>query len=188
MNNDDDNIEESEAYKEAIRRFDPEYQKQQIQQRERYEKKKKEYESLIQKGALEWHPEWIDEIPSMSLLNLKSMKNPELIEEVETNFCVVWMDLRKVISKLAEYPEDIYPTTNLWWKGGRSDESIVDLIDFVKEGNKLIPPIIDVTASLWNVYDGNHRIALCRFFKITCMPFLVKKDLERLTRPFLCSS
>ena len=62
------------------------------------------------------------------------------------------------------------------------DDRTKNLIIFIQNGNKLIPPhVINVIGNKWTILDGKHRIALCVKLGLSAITFLIrKKDLGNL--------
>jgi len=106
------------------------------------------------------------------------LKPPLLLEEsmfVITDYEVVWLDVDKVVHRNVKRPHVLFSQERLW--GIRCPIRMARLIEFIEAGNKLFPAIIEPLGinDTVLIIDGNHRIALFRFLKLSRAPFLVKK-------------
>ena len=161
-----------------------EYEKMQlaILENTRLAKKVLEYKKIIKEGNFKLNIKFETDIKEINLNALKTDLSDDLKADI-INYEIVYLDLDKVIAKHAKASADeLYSKENLWVK--RQPENIARLIEFIESGNKIYPPIIhpheyDDLA----IFDGNHRIGLFRFLKLSTIPFLVKKSLLEYVEP-----
>jgi len=87
------------------------------------------------------------------------------------NLEVVKLSLLKVLNALEEGMTR-FPSGKI-----NSDKSTIELITLINKEIKIIPPfIIKINLNLWTIYDGQHRIGLCRYLGLTEIPFLIRKN------------
>lgn len=157
------------------------YEKMQDAMKEiqRLDDKVKEYKKRIKAGDFELNIEFETELSKIKLSNLKTPIDQTIID-IEKDYEIVWLDLDKFVSRHVTKPDKIYPKDNLWAK--RTPSNIARLVEFVEGGNKLYPPIVEPIEKYNDIaiVDGNHRVALLRFMKVSKVPFLIKKSLIHL--------
>ncbi len=112
--------------------------------------------------------EFIKEISDMPFHNLRTE-----ITDNKDGLMTIDLDISKMIT-LTDFGAELYEFN--------FDEHTKNLIKFIQNENKLIPPfIINIAGNKWTIWDGKHRIALCIKLGFTKMPFLIrKKDLDKI--------
>lgn len=136
--------------------------------------------------------------------NNKFIKYIELINRVKKGLAIdiIWeTDIEKIklefpnlrsnvefndsleIKYLAKNEYNYYETNNGIFPF--CDDSMIDLVDFIESGKKIIPPLISQEAEMneWVidnkqiiVRDGNHRLRLAREMGIEQIPFLISTN------------
>lgn len=160
--------------KEEIEKFIKEREKHQMEF-QRLDQKASEYKEQIKNGTFNIEIQWETDITQISLDKLRTSLIDEIKNNLITDYEIVNFDLDKVVNRHCTNADNIYPKNNLWKL--RQPHDIARLIEFVENGNKIIPPMILPTSNTTiAILDGNHRIALCRFLKLSHIPFIVKKD------------
>jgi len=111
---------------------------------------------------------FIKEIADMPFQNLRTE-----ITDNKDDLITIDLEISKVIA-LKDFGSELYNYT--------LDEHTKNLIIFIQNGNKLIPPlIINVIGNKWTILDGKHRIALCIKLGLSEISFLIrKKDLGNI--------
>jgi hypothetical protein len=111
---------------------------------------------------------FIKEIADMPFQNLRTE-----ITDNKDDLITIDLEISKVIA-LTDFGSELYNYT--------LDEHTKNLIIFIQNGNKLIPPlIINVIGNKWTILDGKHRIALCIKLGLSEISFLIrKKDLGNI--------
>lgn len=159
---------------EEIDKFIKKKQEQQMEY-SHLEEKAKEYRKRIKSGCFHLTIQWETDITAINLDNLKTSLIDEIKHNLPLDYKIVQLDLDNVVRLHCEKPDTIFPKNNLW--AIRQPHTIARLIEFIENGNKLIPPLIQTNRNRILIIDGNHRIALCRFLRIEKIPFLIpKKD------------
>ena len=133
-----------------------------IKKRHKHSKKRQDNMNSIalNKSNVKFH----DKISKMPITQLKT----EITEDILNNYDIVNLNIDKVLSQIDG--GQIY-------KKFEMDEKMIRLVNFINEGNKLIPPIIrNITKNKWTIFDGQHRIGLFLHLGITTIPFLIRKD------------
>lgn len=148
--------------------------------------KETEYRQLTANNDLILAIEWEDEIKKIDRGFLLDKINIKGLENLEENFTVIYLSLDKILNFYCESEssaDEIYPKNQLW-DTCRANSKITQIISHIEEGKSVCPPVIDFTiCSLTNkeifaLYDGNHRIGLCRYLGLKSIPFLVRKSNE----------
>jgi hypothetical protein len=111
---------------------------------------------------------FIKEIADMPFQNMRTE-----ITDNKDDLITIDLEISKVIA-LTDFGSELYNYT--------LDEHTKNLIIFIQNGNKLIPPlIINVIGNKWTILDGKHRIALCIKLGLSEISFLIrKKDLGNI--------
>jgi len=111
---------------------------------------------------------FIKEIADMPFQNLRTE-----ITDNKDDLITIDLEISKVIA-LTDFGSELYNYI--------LDEHTKNLIIFIQNGNKLIPPlIINVIGNKWTILDGKHRIALCIKLGLSEISFLIrKKDLGKV--------
>ena len=111
---------------------------------------------------------FIKEIADMPFQNLRTE-----ITDNKDDLITIDLEISKVIA-LTDFGSELYNYI--------LDEHTKNLIIFIQNGNKLIPPlIINVIGNKWTILDGKHRIALCIKLGLSEISFLIrKKDLGNI--------
>jgi len=98
-------------------------------------------------------------------------------------------DLLFIYCGSSEQAEELYSTNQLWdTKSYRNNRKTTKLVDYILNKNSLCPPIIDFTNKTHNeeglilFFDGNHRVALCRYLGMVEIPFIIKKSSALILR------
>lgn len=142
--------------------------------------KVKEYEKQIKSGDFSLDIQWEMDIAKIDLDPLKTSLIDDIKNNLVQDYEIVMLNLDKVVSRHCNNPDKVYPKDKLWVK--RQPHTIARLIEFIENGNKIIPPIIQpIDNKNLAIIDGNHRISLCRFLKLNNIPFLVMKKHIQLT-------
>jgi hypothetical protein len=119
----------------------------------------------LNKSNIKFH----DELSEMPLTQLKT----EITEDIPNNYALVILDIEKVLSCI--YNGIIYQEFVM-------DTKMCNLIQFISEGNHLIPPMIrSIDGKSWAIIDGQHRVGLALYLGIKCIPFLIRKDQIKYT-------
>ncbi|MEM1409051.1 MAG: hypothetical protein AAGG59_19860 [Bacteroidota bacterium] len=152
-----------------------------------WNEKENEYKKLYDQGKLKIEVRWKDNWSDLDFKYLETAFAEDFLEDLLENFTVMKLDLNKVLVKHCGNQKEAnktYPTKRLWDSDiGRSDRKMTKILEFLKNGQTLSPPVIDINENdviLW--YDGNHRAALARYLGCVNIPFLVRKsNIDRLT-------
>jgi len=149
-------------------------------QRERQEESRQlkqleqKYRREIKKNPSMISISWETDKGRIHLHNLRSNLSPEFHTIFEDSYTLTWLNLDDLLDELIGNSDKLFPKTKLWNQGNRDDSNITRLIKFSLDGNKFYPPLLNLPGN--GIQDGNHRIALSRFLKWTCIPFLVPSD------------
>lgn len=159
---------------EEIDKFIKKKQEQQMEY-SHLEEKTKEYRKRIKSGCFHLTIEWETDITAINMDRLKTPLLDEIKRNLPLDYKIVLLDLDNVVKFYCKNPDKVFPKNDLWVI--RQPHTIARLIEFIENGNKLIPPLIQTNENRISIIDGNHRIALCRFLRIEKIPFLIpKKD------------
>lgn len=107
----------------------------------------------------------------ISRINLKVLKTEDIYLLKLTEYQIGIFCLSRVIEK--------YDPNNIVFKNKQLvlDCKMQGLIDFLEnEGDKLIPPVLEVSGNNLIIRDGKHRIGLCWHLGIVTIPFLYLKS------------
>ena len=105
-----------------------------------------------------------DKLPEMPMSALKT----EITEDILNGYVITFLDIDKVLNHI--HNGNIYKKFVL-------DNKMTELVQFIREGNLLIPPIIrNISNNNWTILDGQHRIGLAYHLGIMTIPFLIRKD------------
>ncbi|MEI6766880.1 MAG: ParB N-terminal domain-containing protein [Bacteroidota bacterium] len=105
-----------------------------------------------------------DKLSEMPIMQLKT----EITDDIPNNYDIAILDIDKVLSHIHD---------GNFYKKFVMDDKMVGLVKFIRECNKLIPPIIrNITKNNWTIIDGQHRIGLFIHMGIMTIPFLIRKD------------
>jgi len=105
-----------------------------------------------------------NKLSEMPISQLKT----EITDDIPNSYSLVILDIDNVLNHIHE--GHIYRNFEM-------DDKMIELIEFIKRGNKLIPPIIrNIVNDSWTIFDGQHRVALFCELKITSIPFLIRLD------------
>lgn len=114
----------------------------------------------INKSNVKFHNK-LSEMPVKQL-------NTEVTDDILNNYFIAILNIDKVLSHI--YDGQVYKKFGM-------NERMIELINFIKEGNELIPPIIRyINKNEWTIFDGQHRIRLFLHLEITTVPFLIRRD------------
>lgn len=92
----------------------------------------------------------------------------EITDDIPNNYDIAVLEIEKVLNHIYE---------GQGYKNFKLNDKMIRLINFIKEGHKIIPPIIRyVNNDSWTIYDGQHRIGLFIYLNIPTVPFLIRKD------------
>lgn len=106
-----------------------------------------------------------DNIAEMPFENLRT----EITDDILNDYNIIELCIGKVKSKIDSGQSD-YTKFNL-------DTHMIRLVEFIKAGNKVIPPIIiNISENNWTILDGQHRIALFLHLELCNVPFLIRKN------------
>jgi hypothetical protein len=87
------------------------------------------------------------------------------------NLEVVQLNLVKVLNVI-EGGLTRFPSGKIYF-----DDSTTDILTLIDNKIKIIPPfIVMVNLNLWTIFDGQHRIGVCRYLGLKEIPFLIRKD------------
>jgi len=141
------------------------------------EKMVKIYKKRINKGIFKLTVQWETNISNMDFDKLKSkytdIRKNILLSESQ----VIYLNLDKVVARNCSNPDGIFPKDNLW-AAERLPNKIASLVEFIENGNLVIPPIIETNGNeSLQIVDGFHRIAICRFLQLEEIPFLIENRL-----------
>jgi hypothetical protein len=144
-----------------------------LRENKRLSVKIKEYKKRIKAGDFNLKIEFETEPSQLQQGELIMPVNDVTV--VMNEYEIVWLDIDKLVHRNVSKPHLLFPKDRLWVI--RSPLKMARLIEFIEAGNKLLPPIIEPLGRNEDVVfiDGNHRIALFRFLKLSKAPFLVKK-------------
>jgi len=153
-------------------------------------KLEKEYRKLIKQNKLHLKLNWQNKISEIDTKYLFSKVTLPDFQDFDNNFCVQYLDIDRILNfhcNGEKSANKIYPKDKLWSTSHRNNSNMAQLIEYIKGGNKLCPPIIDYgpnqcsDSDVFCFFDGNHRVALCRFLNIKKIPFIVRKlNLEKI--------
>ena len=116
------------------------------------------------------HIHFYDILTEMRINNL----NTEITDDITNNYAIEILDIEKVLKHI--YEGEVYFKFVM-------DGKMIRLVNFIKEGNKIIPPIIRyINDTTWAIVDGQHRIGLCLHLDIRTIPFLIRKDQTKYTQ------
>ena len=109
---------------------------------------------------------------TLSEMRIAQLKT-EITEDILNNYAIAILDIEKVLSCI--HNGKIYREFIM-------DTKMCNLIQFIIEGNHLIPPIIrSIDGKNWAIIDGQHRIGLALHLRIKCIPFLIRMDQIKYT-------
>ncbi len=92
----------------------------------------------------------------------------EITDDIPNNYSLVVLDIANVLNHI--HNGHVYRNFEM-------DDKMIELIEFIKKGNKLIPPIIrNIINDSWTIFDGQHRVALAMELKFKSIPFLIRQD------------
>lgn len=99
----------------------------------------------------------------------------EITENIINDYELITLEINKVLNHVSNGES---------YKSFECDDRMIELINFIKKGNKLIPPIIrNINDNIWAILDGQHRIGLCVKLGIKSIPFLVRSDQMKYIQP-----
>jgi hypothetical protein len=120
---------------------------------------------LIEKSDIFFH----DRLSDMPINQLTT----EITDDIFNSYGIVILNINKVLNHI--YDGQAYQKFEM-------DNKMIGLIEFVKNDNKLIPPIIrNIDKNSWAIIDGQHRLALFIHLGITNIPFLIRNDQMKLS-------
>lgn len=120
---------------------------------------------LIEKSDIFFHHILSD----MPINDLKT----EITDDIADSYSIAILNIDKVLNHI--YDGQAYQKFEM-------DDKMIGLIEFVKNDNKLIPPIIrNIDKNSWAIIDGQHRLGLFIHLGITNIPFLIRNDQMKLS-------
>ena len=99
----------------------------------------------------------------------------------EKKYEIIMLPVDTVAKLYISNPGKKFPKNKLF--GTHSDVKIINLVEFLQNDNKVIPPVIRPVGGKYPIMfdQGNHRFALARFLKLKEMPFIVEtKDVQKI--------
>jgi len=143
-------------------------------------KREKYFRKLVRDNELCLSINWLTDL---NKIDLSQLKTDISLDNFPDDYKIIWSNTDTICEKMFKNSNKAFPKDKLWVKRSRDPQTIVRLLDFIENGNNLIPPIFTIPNDTLLVIDGNHRFALFRFLKIIEIPFIIKKtEIKQLVK------